>query len=224
MSFYSYEIQSKHLKKRSLLERLVKKIEMALNLDIVKLNLTMKYIDVLRGYAFIDDLKETFGENHPECKTLNISDIISILYEDFIKQIKNGNQNHKVVAEFLLDGKLRYIDSMKKNVPYERRFKQITPNTFIYEDVELEDDDIDDDVDEENLEETVYVEIFIKEKFVNRGKILLYDLEPYLKGEKITIEDVISIRYLNFIDQLRVEGNNRKVMKAILISLGKTLE
>lgn len=221
-----YEVRSKYQQKKSFMERLVQKVEAALDLDTVKLSLKMKHIDYLRGEAFIDDIQEIFEEVYPECERLNIAELINILFKDFIKQIKSGTQDHKVVADFLLDGNLRYLQPLiqikKKNGSSQRELQQVSTYSFIYEDV-IEEEDVCD----KELDDMVYIDIMFKEKFINRVKILLYDLEPHLKRESFSVEEVIVIRYLNFIERVRTEGNNPKVMESILINLGykkKTLE
>lgn len=219
-----YEIRSKYNQKKSLMDRLRHKIEAVLDLDTVVLSLKMKHIDLLRGNAFIDDIQETFDEAYPDCMRLNIADLINILFQDFIKQVKSGTHDHRVVADFLLDGNLRYLHPLKQKQTKkesQRKLQQVTPYSFIFEDVEEEIDEV------EEMDEMVIVDIAFKERFINRVKILLYDIEPHLKGENLSVEDVIVIRYLNFIERLRIEGNNRKIMEAILINLGykkKTLE
>jgi hypothetical protein len=59
----------------------------------------------------------------------------------------------------------------------------------------------------------------MKETEVLRGEILLNDLDPYLEGIELSIEDVISIVYLDFIESIKKEGNSIKVQKSILAHL-----
>ncbi|WP_121616799.1 hypothetical protein [Virgibacillus halodenitrificans] len=213
-----YEVRYNYYKKNTFVNRLKDKIEAVLELDTVAISLKMKHIDILRGFAYIDDIKEVFEKVYPGCLKLDIADLINILFQDFVKQIKNGDQNHKEVADFLLDGNLRYLHLLKKrrstNESTQRKLQQISTYSFVLEDVE-ETIQV-----EEDMNEIIFYDILFKEKFINRIKILLYDLEPYLKGENFSVEEVIVIRYLNFIERIRTEGNNPQVMEAILLNLG----
>lgn len=220
-----YKVRSKYHRKRTLLEKLRHKIEAALDLDTVLLSLKMKHVDLLRGIAFIDDIQDTYKEFYPDCVNMDIAELINILFRDFLRQIKNGNHDHQTVADFLLEGNLKYLQPLKRKPKKmespQRKLNQISPYSFVFEDVEEEIEY------EEETDDLVYVDIAFKEKFINRIKILLYDIEPHLKGEHFTVEDVIVIRYLNFIERIRIEGNNPKVMDAIIRNLGykkKTLE
>lgn len=222
MSFY--EIRGKK-RKTSLFDSVISKVFNALDLDTEKLGLKMRYVDVLRGEELVNDIKDTFIEYYPQVASLNLGDIITVLYSDFLRQIKNGNQNHKLAAEFLLSGKSRYLAQLDKPKVQKKEFHQVNQNTFIFEDVD-DDEDLEELSDKFGSGELVFVDILFKKRDINRGKVFLYDITTYLNDEVFSLEDMIVIRYLNFIEQVRLEGNSHKVMKAILKNLGykKTLE
>lgn len=191
-----------------------------------KLDLKMRYVDVIRGGEFIDDLIDTYIDQYPEISRFKLGKLISILFIDFINQIKSGHYNHKDAAQFLLDGKRKYLDVLDKPKVTRKEVHMVSPYTFIFEDIEEDEDD--EEVEQENsdlsLSDVVYLEIIIDIRQKNRCKVFLYDIKPYLEGIDINVQDVIVIRYLNFIEQIRLEGNNSRIMKSIMKSFRNSIE
>lgn len=216
--FY-YENDRYKNKRVSLFDTVVSKVKNAfVDTNIEKLDIRLKYVDWLRGESFINDFHELFKHKYPEADKLELVELVTLLYVDFIKQIKSGKYSHEAAARFLVDGKKKYLDGLKKQRPTRKEVHQISPNSFIFEDVEDDDDDDDELERDVSVGDIVYVEIDFNKNLNNRCKVFLYDIENFLDGVVVNIEDVIAIRYLNFIDQIRLEGNNPKVMKAILKS------
>ncbi|MEX3623637.1 hypothetical protein [Viridibacillus arvi] len=187
--------------------------------DTVELKLRMNYVDILRGEELVNDIKDTYMDYYPDVLYLRVEDIIAILYKDFLNQLKSGNQDHKQAVNFLLQGKKEYLNEIErvKIIQQKKELQQISPNTFILDaGIEVEEVDIDD------LEpcDIVHLQLEFKIRDINRGKLFLYDVEPFLENVKISIEDVIVIRYLNFIEQIRDSGNNKNVILSILRNLG----
>ncbi|MEY8742401.1 hypothetical protein AB9M62_23360 [Bacillales bacterium AN1005] len=93
----------------------------------------------------------------------------------------------------------------------KRVFKQVNHHLFQYEEIAEMDDE-----DEENEEKFAYIEIRYSEKVILRGEILLYDLTPFLDNTTITVEQLISIIYLDFIKRVQEHGNSVTVQQTIL--------
>jgi hypothetical protein len=171
------------------------------------LTLVVGYYDYLRGKVFIEDIYDMY-EDVPYGFDLAV--LIHLLYKDFMTQIKKGAEN-KQVAGFLLSGKAEYLG--KKKV--ERRvMKALTEHVFTFESIE-------EDIIEEKhkKEKEAHLTIRMKESEILRGEIFLHDLSPFLKDEHMTIEDLLTILYLDFIKQIKEHGNSVKVQKNILFHL-----
>lgn len=152
------------------------------------LTIIIGYYDYLRGEIFIDDMFDMY-EDVP--RGFDLAVLIHLLYKDFITQIKKGNIN-KQVAGFLLSGKERYL--IEKKVE-KRVLKAVTEHVFTFESIEEE--IIEEEVEKEKK---AYVTIQMKESELLRGEIFLHDLSPFLKGQHLTIEDLLTILYLDFIN------------------------
>jgi len=213
-----YQLRKNKKRSTSLFEGVVNKLfDAFVETDKEKLELKMRYVDILRGEAFVNDLRDTYIDKYPEASQFELIDLITMLYIDFINQIKKGNYSHQEAAAILVNGKKKYIDSLKKNLLTRKKVQQVSPYSFIFEEIEEEDEDIDNDLDSDfSAGDVVYLEVVFNTRENNRCKVFLYDIEPYLEGKLINVQDVVAIQYLNFIEQVRLEGNNTKVMKNIL--------
>lgn len=213
-----YELRGKKSKKISIFDTVVNKVINAfVDTETEKLDIKLKYVDILRGEEVVNDLKDTFIDKYPIVAKFEVADLFYLLYGDFIMQIKNGKFSHSDAADFLIDGKRKYLDILSKRRSTRKEIQQVSPNSFIFEDIEEEDEDfVENGSREFSINDVVYFELIFNIRQNNRCKVFLYDIEPYLDGEVINVEDVIAIRYLNFIDQVRLEGNNPKIMKSIL--------
>ncbi|MCM3216763.1 hypothetical protein ABER75_11750 [Niallia taxi] len=172
------------------------------------ISIKLPYYDYLRGQVFIQDLKD----NYPEAITsyIDIGHLIELLYKDFLNQIKRGVKNEDV-AIYLKQSMEKYFPV---KVIEKRVFKQVNHHLFQYEEMAEMDDE-----DEENEEKFAYIEIRYSEKVILRGEILLYDLTPFLDNTTITVEQLISIIYLDFIKRVQEHGNSVTVQQTILKKL-----
>ena len=171
------------------------------------LKIIIGYYDYIRGEVFIDDMFDMY-EDVPH--GFNLAVLIHLLYKDFLNQIKKGNIN-KQVAGFLMSKKEQYMGEVKVE---KRVMKALSDHLFTFETIEKE-------VIEEDFEKEkkAHITIQMKETEILRGEIFLHDLSPYLKDQHITIEDLLTILYLDFIAQVKEEGNSVKVQKNILSHL-----
>jgi hypothetical protein len=174
------------------------------------LTIVTGYYDYIRGEVFIDDMFDIFDDVP---RGFDLAVLIHLLYKDFLTQIKKGNVN-KQVAGFLLSGKARYLGEKKA----ERRvMKALTEHVFTFESIEEE------IIEESEKEKKAYITIQMKESEILRGEIFLHDLTPYLNNQHVTIEDLLTILYLEFINQIKEQGNSDKIQKNILSHLKSAL-
>lgn len=184
------------------------------------LDLKMRYVDVLRGEEFLNDIKDLYIDKDPSVSNIDLEDIIAVLYENYLQLIKNGNMDHQKAANFLVKGKKKYLDTMKSPKENRNEFRQISPNTFILEDVEDFGIQLETANDNFDTSELVNLHVTLNNRDINRGKVFLYDINAYLNNEVLNVEDVMVISYLNLIHAIREKGNNVKVMESILYNLG----
>lgn len=194
-------------RKKSLLYGLQKQLIKVLKLDYHRISLKMKYYDVLRGKVFIDDVIDSYEEC---AESFSLAELIVVLFEDLLAQVKQGKLSHKHLAHMLLEGKEQYLFSLQPRK--KREIQQVSTYLFQMQEIEEEFEEEDNDI--------VYVDIELHEHFVNRGELLLYELTPYLGKISITFEEMLVIRYLHFLHLIKTEGNNEQVIKAILKNLG----
>jgi hypothetical protein len=169
------------------------------------LTVSLPYYDFLRGKVFLEDIRENFIEESPP--QFGLDDLIYLLYNDFLTQIKRGAKNEQI-AQYLLSGLNRHFQVTKRE---KRIMKPISQSSFEFELIEEEDIEM-----QQEKGKTAYLSIRMRESEILRAEVLLHDLENYLGGTEVSIEQIIAITYLDFIEKVKSEGNSLKVQKAIL--------
>lgn len=183
-----------------------------LQLDLAKLTIILPYYDYLRGLVFIDDVKQVFEDEAPE--ELDLAALLSLLHDDFLYHTQKGVRSHQETINFLLNGKQTYFKKPKPKQNQKEKIKQVQLNTFIF----LHEED-EDDVEEEIAqpeEDNMVIEMVMRKAKIQRTEILLYDLSSYMDQDRITVEELITILYLDFIDRIKKGGNNEKIMRSII--------
>jgi hypothetical protein len=170
------------------------------------LTIALPYYDYLRGNVFIEDLKDAYGEAVP--LMFDISVLLLLLYDDFMNQVKRGAKHHDI-AMYLKQGMRQYFSKPKQE---KRVMQAVNDRLFTFETVEEE-------VEEEVKEKTAYLEMRIRESEILRGEFLLHDVEPFMEGTNVAIEQLISLVYLNFIEGIKAEGNSPSIQKSIIAHL-----
>lgn len=179
-------------------------------LDLAKLTIILPYYDYLRGLVFIDDVKQVFEDEAPE--ELDLAALLSLLHDDFLYHTQKGVRSHQETVNFLLNGKKTYLKKPKKN--QKGNLKQVHLNTFIF--VHEEDEDNVEEEIEQPEEDNMVIEMVMRKAKIQRTEILLYDLSSYMDQDRITVEELITILYLDFIDRIKKGGNNEKIMRSII--------
>ncbi|MFL0584270.1 hypothetical protein ACH0B6_16985 [Solibacillus silvestris] len=179
-------------------------------LDLAKLTIILPYYDYLRGLVFIDDVKQVFEDEAPE--ELDLAALLSLLHDDFLYHTQKGVRSHQETVNFLLNAKKTYLKKPKQN--QKGNFKQVQLNTFIF--VHEEDEDNMEEEIEQPEEDNMVIEMVIRKAKIQRTEILLYDLSSYMDQDRITVEELITILFLDFIDRIKKGGNNEKIMRSII--------
>lgn len=169
------------------------------------ITITMPYYDYIRGKVFIQDLRDNYEEQVPY--HFDIAVLLYMLYDDFLTQVKKGAKNEQI-ANYLFAGKKRYF---QKKTKARRIMKPLTQHVFQFETVEEEEEEV-----KVQEEKTAYIELRMRESEVLRGEVLVHDLLPYTKDIEISVEEMITIVYLDFIQNVKSDGNSLKVQKSIL--------
>ena len=166
------------------------------------------YYDYLRGRVFINDLYDNFGEEI--YVNFDISSLIHVLYTDFLTQIKKDAKN-KEVANYLVMNKEKF---MTPEATQKRIMKKVAKNLFSFDTVEEYEEET-----ESSGDKKAFLTFRARESDILRGEVLLHDLSPYLNGIEITVEELIAILYLDFLDNIKTDGNSRKTQLSILAHL-----
>ncbi|MGP9043959.1 hypothetical protein [Cytobacillus kochii] len=172
------------------------------------ITIALPYYDYLRGKVFIEDMRDTFPDEVPF--QFDMGTLLYMLYDDFLMQIKKGAP-YEQIATYLTNGKRKHF---QKRTKPKRVMKPLTKHVFEFHTVEEEQD-----TSEEREGENAYLEIRMKESEILRGEILLHDLSSMMKDIMITVEEMIAIIYLDFIQHVKNGGNSSKVQKSILMHI-----
>ena len=169
------------------------------------IEIEIPYYSYIRGKIFVEDLRDNYGDEVPI--SFDVGYLIYMLYTDFLSQIKKGLKNEDIAA-YLLQGKEKHFKIAKK----ERRVMRALTRHLL--EVDTLEDEI--EVSVPDNEKTACIELRMRESKLLRAEVLIHDLQPYLKGSNLTVEQIIAIIYLDFISNIKNEGNSVKVQKSIL--------
>ncbi|MEQ2527591.1 hypothetical protein WMO40_12835 [Bacillaceae bacterium CLA-AA-H227] len=177
----------------------------------------LPYYDYLRGNVLIEDIFEITED----CPTsLNLVSLISLLYIQFLSQIKKGvttvNNRKQGLDLLTISHKLinlkesiygpKFVEKIKIE-----QFNQLTPNSWGLEEYEEE-------VERKisKAEKNAYLTIRMKSNQIYRGEILIHDLCNVNEEFDLTLEEIISLLYIDFIRKIKAEGNDERIMKSIV--------
>ncbi|RTR28183.1 hypothetical protein EKG37_17945 [Robertmurraya yapensis] len=175
------------------------------------------FYDYLRGNVLIADIKEIIAD----CPaSLNLVSLISLLYIQFLSQIKKGvttvNNRKQGLDLLTISHKLInlkesiYGPKLVEKIKIEQ-FNQLTPNSWGLEEYEEE---VERKVSKE--EKNAYLTIRMKSSQIYRGEILIHDLCNVNEEFDLTLEEILSLLYIDFIRKIKAEGNDERVMKSIV--------
>lgn len=167
------------------------------------------YYDYLRGIVFIRDLYDNFGE---EIRSdFDMSSLVYLLYTDFLTQMKKDATNQEV-ANYLIVNKEKFFG---RKATRKKVMKEVSKNLFSFDTIlEHEEEGFPDDNDQ-----TAFLTFRARESDIYRGEILLYDLSAFLKDTLISVEELIAILYLDFLENIKAKGNCHKTQRSIVAHL-----
>ncbi|WP_071460627.1 hypothetical protein [Bacillus massilinigeriensis] len=172
------------------------------------ITIAVDYFEYVRGVIFVNDLRKNFGEEIPF--QFDIAVLIHMLYKDFLSGVRKGSAPNEEIARYLIRGKQQYFKSKIE----KRVMKPLTKNLFQFETVEEEEE-----ATPQKDKQTAFLEIKMHENEILRAEVLLNDLEIHFKGLEISVEEVMAIVYLDFISNIKVNGNSLKLQKNIVAHL-----
>ncbi|MFB5935555.1 hypothetical protein ACE8FZ_20050 [Peribacillus frigoritolerans] len=168
------------------------------------LQIEVPYYEFLRGEVFVEDMKDLF-EEAPQ--NLSLYHLIALLYFDFLEQVKKGAK-YDQICPFLISSKKKFLEGP---MVQKRVLKQLTSNLFSFEQREEE-------IEVTSEEKRAEITLRIKESEIYRGEVFLHDIYPYMRGEELTVEDLLVILFMDFLQSIKVKGNSSQIMKAILLN------
>lgn len=168
----------------------------------VTLEIRIPTYDYLRGRQFVNDLKAILGEDMDP--NFRVEHIFVTLYQDFLRQVRGG-ADLLDLAKLIMAGKKHFAGL---DAPVEVDF--VSKNSFV-----MVREDRPKRVKKENR--PVYLPIQVFRNEVERGEYLLYDMETLYPELDITVEELISIRYRDFMHEVK-NGNNR-VIRALMSNI-----
>lgn len=147
-------------------------------------------IDFLRAEILLEDLNEVTNQEYTH---LTITDLILLLYYDFIHQIRHM-ENSIEVARNILDKKKYYF------LNYHAAAKE-----------------------HRSQQKKVWLEyrMRIRRNLLLRGEIFIQDLSMNYPWFEITIEQLISMLFMDFTNELR-KGNTSKHIRRIIQQLDES--
>lgn len=168
--------------------------------DTVLLELKIPHYDLVRGELFCEDITEmAAGDDEEQELTFEIDDLLFLLYKDFLIQIRHYDMRalYEKVKNLQSKYQIRSMDLKQKNeFVWERIEKTLSRGQRI-----------------------VNYWFEIKKKYVLRGEVFLLDLSNKYQDVSMTVEELISFLYSDFIYNVR-QGNNDKIIREILKNLG----
>jgi len=168
--------------------------------DTVLLELKIPHYDLVRGELFCEDITEmAAGDDEEQELTFEIDDLLFLLYKDFLIQIRHYD--------------MRALYEKVKNLQEKYQTKSVDlkqKNEFVWERIEKT---------SSRGQKIVNYWIEVKKKYVLRGEVFLLDLSNKYQDVTMTVEELMSYLYRDFIYNVR-KGNNDKIIREILKNLG----
>ncbi|MFP7442637.1 MULTISPECIES: hypothetical protein [Bacillus] len=174
------------------------------------LKIAIPHYYLIRAKVFIQDLRDNFNDQVPF--NFDVAILIWLLYDDFLTQVKRGKANHEHVTNFLVSGKKRYFQKSSKQTT---NMKPLTTRVFSFEHNEEE-------LTEESLKEakTAYITLRMRESEILRGEVLLDDLFNMVNTD-ISVEEMVSIIFMDFMQTVKTEGSSMKLQRTIISHISK---
>lgn len=158
------------------------------NKKYVELDIKAEEVDFLRAEVFIDDINQlTDGQFN----RFSIEDLVLLLYMDFLAQIRDN------------------IDTLNIGQTLQVKYTEYYPAQKQYRALQEQETSF------STRKRWMKLNIRIKRSAALRGEVFIHDVRLLLPGFILTLDDILSVLYIDFIHELR-KGNQRKVIEMIL--------
>lgn len=166
------------------------------------LRLELRPYDILRAEVFLDDLYECTDE---EVK-LDVIELVALLYSGFLKQARFAKKSSlKNLANRLMQKYDGWLDTREVVRSYQ---EQKPDHWVLVEQVK------------ENKSQVASLDIEMRRKSVVRGEVLLRDLHELVPSFTLSLEQLISTLFIDFIAQVK-SGKTAELIDALLQSMNE---
>lgn len=154
----------------------------------------------LRGKILVDDVNELIDEQIP---TFTFEKLVQLLFEDilYLAKERSAFEMAKAFKQFLLKKEKREEEAVQD-------LHQINEYQFEFRTQR-----------KKREEHYVFHPVSFHRKLLLRGEILIHDMIKALPELKITLQEVITLRYIDCMEQ--VENNNPIIIKNIIAAFDK---
>lgn len=163
------------------------------------LRVEVPYYDFLRGQVFLSDIRDIVNKD----LSLDIEDFMTLLYLQFLYQVKRGDHDLKHFGMGLQHKIDLYLLNRKNELT------EVKSNEWMLKPLEFESE----------KEKVAECEIRIKNTEYLRGEVLLNDIEEILEGFSCSVDQIVSILYQDFMTKIKREGNSENAMKQVVSCL-----
>jgi hypothetical protein len=168
----------------------------------VPLHIKLPQYDILRAEIFLDDLLELTEHEY----TMTVTELLALLYSDFIRQVQTGKTKHLLTLSKRLQQK---HDKLLRPMVLVKQYREDKPNHWILE---------------EKLKPVSFsmysLPIEIKRTSVLRGEIFLHDLASVNQTFSLTLEQLIATLFMEFMEQVKT-GKTIDAVHALLESASR---
>ncbi|WP_284646386.1 hypothetical protein [Paenibacillus silviterrae] len=166
------------------------------------LRLELRPYDILRAEVFLDDLYECTDE---EVK-LDVIELVALLYAGFLKQVRLAKKSSlKNLASRLMQKYDNWLDTSEVVRTYQ---EQKPDHWILVEQVQ------------ENKSNVATLHIEMRRKSIVRGEVLLRDLNELVPSFALTLEQLISTLFVDFVAQVK-SGKTAELIDALLHSMNE---
>lgn len=160
----------------------------------VPLKIRAEMIDFDRAEVFIGDLNKKTGGAFA---MFTVEHLIIALYADFLYHIRENLNELKVDKDTLTQEETVYSLIKKRNMYFPRQKNRETDNNFV------------------NPRQWALLEIKLQRENAQRGEVFLYDAGTVYPEFDMSLTELISILFVDFVAQLR-RGNQQILVNALI--------
>lgn len=162
----------------------------------IRVSIRAEEIDFSRASVFIGDIN---AKTRGAFEELTVEHLIHLLYADFLRHIRENLSEVKIDADSVtMEDTLRGL--IEKRQIYFPRNKRKDAGTYV-----------------SSPKRWVLFEIQLRREAAQRGSVFLYDAASFYPNFEMSLEELLSILFVDFVAQLR-RGNQQAMINALLDS------